>query len=137
MAFSVRRVDYYYTTVNQEPAEAYDLLSQLARLGVNLVAINAVPFGPDTTQLTLFPEDSNQMADAAKKAGLHLNGPHGAILVQGDDEMGALATVHARLRSARVGVFASSGVTDGRGFFGYVIYLQPGDAEKAAAALKP
>jgi hypothetical protein len=32
-------------------------------------------------------------------------------------------------------VFASSGVTDGRGAFGYILYLRPGDIAKAESAL--
>ena len=36
---------------------------------------------------------------------------------------------------ASVNVYASSGVTDGQGSFGYLIYLRSGDFETAAAAL--
>ncbi len=36
------------------------------------------------------------LAAAAEKAGLPLDGPHPALLVQGDDELGALAGVQAR-----------------------------------------
>jgi hypothetical protein len=34
MAFKIRRVDYFYTTVKDEPGEAYKVLSLLAGLGV-------------------------------------------------------------------------------------------------------
>ena len=44
MAFKIRRVDYFYTTVKDEPGEAYKVLSLLASLGINLVAVTAVPF---------------------------------------------------------------------------------------------
>jgi hypothetical protein len=75
------------------------------------------------------------MADAARKAGLVLDGPHPAFLVQGDDELGALAGIHERISDANINVYASSGVADGRGSFGYVIYVRPDDYERAAAAL--
>ncbi|UCE86633.1 MAG: hypothetical protein JSU66_02535, partial [Deltaproteobacteria bacterium] len=65
-----------------------------------------------------------------------LDGPHPALLVQGDDELGALAGVHALLHEANVNVYASSGVTDGKGSYGYVIYVRPEDYERAAAALR-
>lgn len=136
MGFTVKRADYYYTTVNDRPAEAYALLTHLAGLGVNLVALTAVPMGPDSTQLTLFPEDPLRLLDAAKKAGLVLNGPHAALLVQGDDEPGALGSIHARLHDAGAEMFASSGVTDGRGHFGYVVYVRPEHSERAARALQ-
>ena len=131
----IRRVDYFNTTVRDRPGEAYKLLAQLAELGLNLVAFTAVPVGPSTTQLTLFPEDTGRMSSAAQRAGMRLDGPHPAFLVQGDDELGALAQIHQELYRADVNIYASSGVTDGRGSFGYLIYVRPEDCDRAAAAL--
>jgi hypothetical protein len=133
VSISVRRVDYFSTAVGEG---AYRLLGDLAGLGVNLLALHTVPIGPDRTQLTLFPEDSRHFMTSAERAGLKLDGPHAALLVQGDDQMGALAGIHARLRAADVSVFASMCVTDGRGGYGYVIYLRPEDADQAAKALE-
>ena len=136
MAFKIRRVDYFYATVKDQPGEAYKLLSLLSSLGINLLAFTAVPFGPMTTQLTIFPDDTEKLASEAQKAGLVLDGPQPALLVQGDDELGALAEVHVKLYEANVNVYASSGVADGRGSYGYVIYVKPDDYERAVAALK-
>jgi hypothetical protein len=135
MAFGIRRVEYFTATVRDQPGEAYKLLSQLEDLGLNLVAFTAVPVGPLHAQLTIFPEDPLRMPDAARKAALVLDGPHPALLVQGDDELGALANIHATIYEAGVNVYASSGVADGRGSFGYVIYVRPDDYERAATAL--
>jgi hypothetical protein len=135
MAFRIRRVEYFTCTVQDQPGEAYKLLSQLADLGLNLVAFTAVPVGPFRSQLTLFPEDPARMANAARRAGLTLDGPHPALLVQGDDELGALASIHEKIYGANVNVYASTGVADGRGSFGYVVYVRPEDYERAAAAL--
>ena len=135
MAYSVRRVDYFYLTVEDHPGEAYKLLSMLSAMGVNLLAFTAVPVGTQRTQLAIFPEDSSTAMDAAKKAGIVVNGPQLAILVQGDDELGALSAVHEKLYRANVNVSASSGVTDGKGSFGYIIYVRPNEYEMAARAL--
>jgi hypothetical protein len=135
MAYSVRRVDYFYITVEDHPGEAYRLLSTLATMGVNLVAFTAVPLGAQRTQLTIFPDDSSSATDASKRAGIALTGPQPAFLVQGDDEMGTLSTVHQKLYEAKVNVSASSGVTDGKGSFGYIIYVRLADYEMAAKAL--
>jgi len=135
MAYAIRRVDYFNTTARDQPGEAYKLLAQLAQLGLNLVAFTAVPVGPTHTQLTLFPEDTGRMRSAGQRAGMSLDGPYSAFLVQGDDELGALAGIHEDLYKANVNIYASSGVTDGRGTFGYVIYVRPEDYERAAAAL--
>jgi hypothetical protein len=135
MAFRIRRADYYYAMIRDDPPAATRVLSDLAEGGVNLLAFAAMPTGPAHTQLTLFPEDGTRLESAARRAGLVLDGPHPALLVQGDDELGALARVHALLERAGVEVFASSGVTDGRGAFGYVVYIRPEDMAKAESAL--
>ena len=136
MAFRIRRLDYFYAQVTDVPGAAYELLSSLAGLGINLLAFTAIPIGPEDTQLTLFPEDPHKLTTAAHKAGLPLTGPHPALLVQGDDELGALAKVHSRLAEAEVNVYASMCVTDGSGGYGYVLYVRPEQYERARHALE-
>ena len=135
MAFTVRRIDYFYIMVTESPEIGYEVLSELAEQGLNLVAITAVPFGPARTQLTVFPDDSAKLQHAAQQANIPLDGPHPALVVQGDDEVGALAHVHEKLLDANVHVFASTGVADGRGGYGYIIYVRPEEHERAAEAL--
>lgn len=135
MAHTIRRADYYYANIRDELGAAYRVLAQLAELGVNLFAFTAVPSGPNLAQFALFPEDPNRLAAEASAAQLKLDGPYHAFLVQGDDELGALANVHEQLFRAGVDVYASSGVTDGRGAFGYVVYVREDQFEHAAEAL--
>jgi hypothetical protein len=135
MAYTARKVDYFYTTVNTPAAEAYQLLAEFAGLGVDFLAFASVPFGPTTTQLTVFPADSTRLQTVARRSGLTLHGPNPAVLVQGDDEIGALARIHERVRQEGIDVYASSGVTDGRGGYGYILYVRPLDADRAARAL--
>ena len=135
MPDGIRRVDYFHTTIRDRPGESYQLLTQFADLGLNLVAFTAIPQGPTHTQLTLFPEDSGKMRSVAQRAGMTLDGPHQAFLVQGDDKLGALVEIHEALFHADVNIYASSGVTDGRGTFGYLIYVRPESFDRAAAAL--
>ena len=135
MAFTIRHVDYFYTTVKDQPGEAYNLLALLEGVGVNLMAFTAIPIGPLHTQLALFPEETLKLQSEAKKAGLVLEGPYPALLAQGDDELGALAGIHEQLFQAHVNVYASSGVSDGQGSFGYVIYVRPEEYDRAVKAL--
>jgi hypothetical protein len=135
MAFKIRKVEYFTTTVKDQPGEAYKLLSQLEQLGLNMLAFTAVPVGSLRAQLTIFPEDPAKMANVARKAGLVVDGPNPAFLVQGDDELGALARIHEKIYDANVNVYASSGVSDGRGSFGYIVYVRPEDFDRAASAL--
>jgi hypothetical protein len=137
MAFTIRRVEYYYANVRDELGAAYRLLSELAELGVDLLAFTAVPSGPALAQFTLVPTDTGKLLAQASVAGLPLDGPYHAFLVQGDDELGALANVHEQLVKAGVDIFASSGVSDGRGAFGYLVYVREDQFETATAALQP
>jgi len=130
-------VEYYYANVRDELGAAYRLLSQLAELGVDLLAFTAVPSGPALAQFTLVPTDTGKLLAQASMAGLPLDGPYHAFLVQGDDELGALANVHEQLVKAGVDIFASSGVSDGRGAFGYLVYVREDQFETATAALQP
>ena len=135
MAFQVHPTSYFYLSIEDQPGEAYRILSQLAKLGVNLRAFTGVPAGPQRTQLTVFPEDDGKFRSATARTGLTADGPHPALLIQGDDELGALAGVHERLAEAEVNVYASYGVTDGRGSFGYVLYVRPDRYQEALRAL--
>lgn len=136
MAYRIRRIDYFYVTVRDEPGEAYRLLARLADLGINLLAFAAIPMGANNTQLWVFPEDTAQATQAARQARMALDGPNRAILVQGDDELGALAGIHEKLYEANVNVYASSGISDGKGSYGYLIYIKPEDYDRAVAALQ-
>jgi hypothetical protein len=135
MASQIRRVSYFHATLRDRPGEAYRLLTQLASAEVNLLAFSAIPIGPDVTQLVLFPDDVDRLARAAEQSGISLIGPQHAFLIQGDDRLGALIDVHERLSAARVNVYASTGVTDGRGRYGYVLYVKPEHYEAAAGCL--
>ena len=136
MASRIQRVEYFHATAKDRPGEAYQLLTQLAGSGVNLLAFSAVPAGVEHTQLMLFPENVDVLLRFAAETGLVLSGPHHALLIQGDDELGALVEVHRRLSESRINVFASTGVADGRGGFGYVIFLRSAEIDQAAAILE-
>lgn len=135
MTFTVRQIEYFYATVRDEAGAAYRLLQELSSRGVSLVAFTAVPAGPAVVQFTLFPEEPARLIGEARASQLPLEGPHHALLVQADDELGALARIHERLFTAGVDVYASSGVTDGRGAFGYVIYVREDQFDRASGAL--
>ena len=135
MAVHIQRVEYFNATVRDRPGAAYAVLSQLAAAEVNLLAFSAVPVGPEYTQLVIFPEDAGMLARAAVEMKLDLTGPNRAFLIQGDDKLGAFADIHRALSEAQINVFMSSGVTDGRGGFGYIVYVRSEDFERAARVL--
>jgi hypothetical protein len=136
MAYTIRRMEYFKATVKDQCGEACELLSQLAALGVNLLAINMIPIGPMATQVTLFPEDSHRLLREAANAKLVLTGPQRALMVQGEDVLGALVGIHAKLATVKVNVFASTGVSDGKGHYCYILHVRPEEYKRAAEALE-
>jgi hypothetical protein len=135
MSHTVRPVDYFHATVYDRAGEAYKVLTSLAAAGVNLLAFSASPVGATASHMVLFPEDTSALVAYAGRSGMVLSGPERALMVQGDDELGALAQVHRSLADARVNVFASNAVTGGEGRFGYVIHVRAEDFDAAARAL--
>lgn len=136
MEAKARIVDYFYTMVKDRPGEACKILSHFAREDVNLLAFSAVPVGHEQTQLVVFPEHTDRLVRAAEKSGLNLVGPHHAILIQGDDRLGALVGLLQKLCDARINMSSSWGVTDGRGGYGYVIHVRAEDVAQAARVLE-
>ena len=135
MSHTIQRVDYFYTTVHDRPGEALRFLTALADLGVNLLAFTAIPSGMMSTQLMIFPEDALKLTDQSERVGFEVDGPHKAFLVRGEDVPGALVRIHERLYDAGVNVYASTGVSGGKGSFGYILHIRPADFATAAEAL--
>jgi hypothetical protein len=135
MAVSLRSAEYYYATVPDRPGQAAELLRLLKEGGVELLAFSIVPTGPTHTQLWIFPESPSHLLATTKRAGLVLTGPQAAILVQGDNELGALVEIHDRLAEANINVYAAAGVTDQGDGFGYLLYVRPEDFAPAARVL--
>jgi len=135
MAATITRVEYFYTTVSDQPGEAYRLLSQLAESDATVLAFAAIPMGPEQTQLMVFPQRVESFVRASERAGVSLAGPHHAILVRGDDKLGTLVDIHRKLFDADITIYASSGVTADCGRFGYLVHVKQEDFERAAMVL--
>ncbi len=135
MADDVKRVEYFYTMLDDKPGEGARVLTGLKQKNVNLVAATGFPDTKGRVQLDLFPVHAEELRKAAEEMRIPLVGPKKAFLVQGQDRVGALADVHRKLADANINVVAANGSSDGRGGYGYVIWVKPADYDKAAKAL--
>jgi hypothetical protein len=136
MSSVVKEVEYYYSLVPDKPGEARKMMEFLSEKKVNLLALTAFPAGEGQSQLDFFPEDAAMLKSAAEDANIALIGPKKAFLIQGEDQIGALYDFHLKLSNAGINIHAANGVVDGTGRFGYVIWVNPADYEKASTALK-
>lgn len=135
MSARIFSVDYYYTTVANRPGQGCKFLESLAAGEVNLLAFNAFPVGSENTQLVIYPQNATWLGELARRQGLTLHGPHHALLVQGDDELGALVRIHQKLCDADINVSSSTGLTDGHGRYRYIMHVQPEEYDRALEVL--
>jgi hypothetical protein len=135
MADTVRGIEYYYVTVPDGPGEGQRILSALKDSGVNLVAFLGFPLGGGQSLIDLVPEDSGSLREAAERAGVTLSKAKRALLIQGDDRVGAVAEITAKLAEANINLTAAAATGAGSGRFGMIVWVAPADYERAAEVL--
>jgi hypothetical protein len=135
MADTVRGVEYYYVTVPDAPGEGQRILSALKERGVNLLAYLGFPLGGGQSQIDLVPQDPESLKQAAQQAGITLSDAKRAFLIQGDDRVGAVAEITAKLTEANVNVTAAAATGAGSGRYGMILWVAPADFAGAADAL--
>ena len=135
MADTVRRVEYYYVSVPDKPGEGERVLSALRQSEVNLLAYLGFPAGGGQTQIDLVPEDPAAFRNAAESAGLALSEAKQAFLIQGDDRVGAVSDVIAKLAEGNINITAAAATSAGSRRYGMILWVAPADYERAADAL--
>ena len=135
MADTVRRVEYYYVNVPDKPGESERILSALKESKVNLLAYLGFPTGGGLSQVDLVPEDPATLRQAAESSGLTLSEAKQAFLIQGDDRVGAVGDVIAKLAEANINITAAAATGAGSGRYGMILWVAPADYERAADAL--
>ena len=135
MANTVEQVEYYYTLVANQPGEGTRVLNALKTAGVNLLAYTGFPASVTRAQLDFVPSDKDAFLAVARNAGIKLVGPKVAFLLQGDDRVGAVADVLAKLADARINVVAMNAVAAGEGRYGVILWVKPRKVRRAANVL--
>lgn len=135
MADTIRRMNYYYTTVADKPGEGARILGALRDAGVNLLAFSAFPEGARKSQLDFIPEDAAAFTKAAKRAGVKLSARKSGFLIQGDDRPGAIAGIAGKLAAAKINVTALDAVCAGAGRYGALLWVKAKDVRRAAKVL--
>jgi hypothetical protein len=134
MAETIQLVDYFYMEAPDKPGEGARLLALFKGAGVNLLAFSGFPKGR-RAQLDFMPADPAAFKAAAKKNKLKLVGPKKGFLIQGDDRVGALADLLAKLAGAKINVTATDAVCAGAGRYGALLWVKPRDVKRAAKVL--
>jgi hypothetical protein len=134
MADAIRLVEYFYIAAADKPGEGGRILQHLKQVGVNLVALHAFPSGRKT-QVDFIPSDPKAFRAAARAARWEVVGPKQALLIEGEDRVGALAEYFAKLGEAKINVTAVDALSAGAGRFGAILWVKPRDVRRAAKLL--
>ncbi len=134
MADTISRVDYFYIEIPNKPGEAARALTKLKDAGINLLAFTGFPKG-QRAQLDFIPADPAVFVRAAKKAGWKLSAKKSGFLIQGEDRVGALADIMAKLADAKINVTAVDAVCAGMYRYGAILWVKPSDLKRAAKTL--
>jgi len=135
MADVVKLIEYYYTTVPDRAGAGAKVLNALKAARVNLLAFTGFPCGAGRAQLDFVPSNQRAFRAAAHKAGIRLEGPKKAFLVQGQDRGGAIADIVSKLAKAHINVTAVDAVTAGRRRYGAILWVKPRNVGQAAKIL--
>lgn len=134
MAETVRQMTYYKVMVPNRTGEGARLLGALHNAGLNLLAFSGFPAGKKA-QFDFIPEDAASFERAAIRAGIKAGAKKTVFVVQGEDRVGALADIFAKLAAAKVSIIALDGIAAGMGRYGAIFWVKPKDVVKAARAL--
>ena len=136
MPDTVLQVDYFYVQVADKPGAAFQILTQLKQAGVSLLACCGFPLQGGKAQLDLVPEHPDGFVKAAKKLELKLSGRKKALLIQGEDRVGAVADTFGKLAGQKISVVASQAVCAGSRRWAMILWVKPADYERASRALR-
>lgn len=134
MADTVRRVEYFYASVPNRPGEGARYLGALKEAGINLIAFSGFPEGRGS-QLDFVPADPAAFRRFARTAKWKLTGPKRGFVISGEDRVGAVAEVHAKLADGGINVTAIDAVCAGAGRYGALLWVASRDFAKAARLL--
>ncbi len=134
MADIIRRVEYFKMQTPNKPGEGARALELLGDARINLLAFSGFPRGR-RWQMDFIPEYPVAFKNAAKQAGLKVSPSKTGFLVQGEDRVGAIADLMARLAQAKINVTAIDAVSTGEGRYGAIFWVKPQDVAKTATVL--
>ncbi len=135
MKFSAKQIIFYSIETDYKISEASKLLSILANNKIDFLAFKATTTESRKTVFTLFSENAQKISEVANANGFKADGPHSSVLVTGNEEIGALASIYEKLARANIDVSESSGIAHINGAYGVILYLKPMECNKAIAVL--
>jgi hypothetical protein len=136
MADEIRRFDYHYIIIDDDPSRAAGIMTALSESGINLLGFSEFPHGAGKSQLDLIADSADDLAKTALSLGLSLSERKSGFLIQGENRPAAIAGILTRLADAHIGVTALQAISAGAGRFGALLWVKRQDVQKAALVLR-
>lgn len=134
MADQVQKVNYCYTMVPGRAGQGAQILSELAKAGINLDAFSGFPNGRGA-QLDFVTNKMPALRRVAARNGWKLSRVKKAFLITGINQAGAVHKHVKKLAAARISITAADAVCAGMGRYGMILWVKPRDYARASRAL--
>ncbi len=135
MPDEVCTVSYAYVVVKNQPGEGAKVANALKEANVNLLALSGFPVGKTKAQVDLVTQDVDGLKRVAKANKWKLSSVKKALLVQGEDRVGAVADIVSKLAGAKINIISVQAVAAGAGRYGAIVWVKPASFAKAAKVL--
>lgn len=135
MADRVQKVNYCYVKVSHRAGQGAAFLGELRKNGVSLLAFSGFPLKGGKAQLDMVTDDLPRVRRIADKAGLRPSKSKKGFLIQGKDASGVVHRHIQKLADRKISVTAADAVCAGKGRYGMILWVKPGDYAKAARVL--
>lgn len=132
---AVRKASYYSMKVPQRPGSGAQLLGELKKAKVNLLAFTGFP-AAGGAQVDFIPKDNAKFTQAARKAKMKLSARKTVFLASGADKVGALTSILNRLAKAKINLVSLQAVTAGGSRYGAMFWVKAKDVGRASRVLK-
>ena len=135
MSDRVKKISYSYLMIPNRAGKGAEVLAQLRKADVNLLAFSAFPGRGGKAQVDLISDDLPGLRRVARRNGWRLSKVKKGFVFQGDDRLGAVSRQLDKLAARRISVTAADAVTAGRGRYGMILWVKQKDYARAARAL--
>jgi len=135
MAYETRKAEYCYVTARNRAGAAAELLASLKEGGVSLLGFLGFPTKAGKAQIDLVVDKVAPIQKIAKEQRWKVSKPKQCFVLQGTDEVGAVAESMSALAAGDVNVIAAAAVASGDGRYGLLLWVKKKDYNRAAKLL--
>ena len=134
MATTIRKAVYFSLHTANRAGQGARMLKALRDEDVDLLAFTGFP-NAGRAQVDFIPVDTGKFLRAARKLGLKVGKRKTVFIAQGDDKPGAIAAICGKLAQAGINMVAMDAVAAGKGRYGAIFWVKPGDVGRASRVL--